>query len=573
MKHRRLQNLLTGLLILAMLFSLLSTTAFAEEPRETFVAATEKTGTGSIVVTVYDQDPENAGTGAQITQGLSNPVDGVGINAKKIGSVVELTTTTTEEGTVTTNIQVAFGLTEDMAQLVGLNPTRQDYIASNGGTYYYAPGTVQDALANADKATIESSLNSTHDQRHTTGENDGDGAKGIATFSGLDAGVYLLAKSELPAESTTDLAPFLVSVPMYVGDEWKTDVYAYPKVRTASIKNEKTVDDPDKYVNAGQTLKFTITETIPASNAVPGTGQANTFTKFVITDTNISGTLDITEDTIKVLLNDKELTNQVDAEYYTPAYDGTVLTVTLTEKGLEELNKGLSNQQTLKVTYDAKVATDVAFQSTLTNSASLAYRRAGMATDADDATVTASRVNLYTYGIDLTKTLSDNQDSISGNEIQFALYSDQECTTQISMTAGTGAGAGGYWRAADGESPATMSVDAATSHLKLYGLEPGTYYLKETATKTGYTKLDAPITIVITAPTEAGNEPIATVNNATAQVTDGVVSLSVVNTKTEAGFTLPQTGGDGTLLVTAIGLGLLFLGVILLVAYRRKPRT
>lgn len=568
MKHRRLQNLLTGLLILAMLFSLLSTTAFAEE---TFVDATAKTittGTGSIVVTVYDQAPGTAGTGAAWNDATGNPIDGVGINAKRIGSVVDLTTTKTENGTVTSTTQVAFGLTKEMAQLVGLNPTTQDYIASNGDTYYYAPGAVQTALANANKATIESSLNKSHDQQCTTGGNPGDDNKGVATFSGLNAGVYLLAKSALPAESTTDLAPFLVSVPMYVGDSWKNTVYAYPKVRTASITNEKTVNDADKYVHAGQTLKFTITETIPASNVVTGTGQANTFTKFVITDTNTNRTLDITEDTIKVLLNDTELTNQTDGEYYTTAYDGTELTVTLTDKGLQELNTGLSKQQTLKVTYQAKVATDVAFQSTLTNSASLAYRRAGMATGADDATVAASTVTLYTYGIDLTKTLSDGG-KIQANEIQFALYSDKECTTQINMIAGTGAGADGYWRAAEGT--AEMSVGSQGS-LKLYGLEPGTYYLKETATMEGYTKLDAPTAIEITKPETPGNEPTATVNGTTAQVTGGVVSLSVVNTKTEAGFTLPQTGGNGTLLVTAIGLGLLFLGVILLVVYRRKPR-
>ena len=53
-------------------------------------------------------------------------------------------------------------------------------------------------------------------------------------------------------------------------------------------------------------------------------------------------------------------------------------------------------------------------------------------------------------------------------------------------------------------------------------------------------------------------------------MTNGLVSLSVENTKNETGFHLPQTGGAGTLAVTAIGLGLLCAGVILLVVYRRK---
>ena len=93
-----------------------------------------------------------------------------------------------------------------------------------------------------------------------------------------------------------------------------------------------------------------------------------------------------------------------------------------------------------------------------------------------------------------------------------------------------------------------MYVDTE-GKLNLYGLEPGTYYLSETATMDGYTRLDAPITIIITG---VDGTATATVNGANAQVTDGVVYLSVENTKNELGFTLPQTGGTGTLVVTAM---------------------
>ena len=62
----------------------------------------------------------------------------------------------------------------------------------------------------------------------------------------------------------------------------------------------------------------------------------------------------------------------------------------------------------------------------------------------------------------------------------------------------------------------------------------------------------------------------ASVNAAQVQVTAGVVALEVENTKNALGFTLPQTGGAGTLLITAIGLGLLCMGVILLAVYRTK---
>lgn len=560
MKSKHARRLFAVVLTLVLSVGLLGTGVLAVDSVNA-EQVKEKTGSnGSIVVTVYDQDPGQAGTGAQISSGLSNPVEGVGINALRIGSVVELTST--DNGVVST--QVAFGLTQTYANLLGLKTN--DAIASQNDTYYFAPTDVQTALGNATQANIEAYLD--NDQNGAT--NKVTGADGVATFDTLPYGLYLLAKSSLPADATTDLVPFLVSVPMYVesqsGDAWQSTVYAYPKVRTADITISKIVNETDKYVNAGQTLEYTVTTTIPASQSATGTGSANGFTSFVITDTNANSTLDIDENTVEVTLGQTTLTQETQ---YTVSYTGGVLTITLTDTattgGLAELNKNLGTQQTISVTYNATVATDEDFSTKLTNTAKATYQREGMENSADTE---EAKVDLYTYGIDLTKTLSDVDDSIDQDTIIFALYSDQSCTTQIPVVAGTGT-TGGYWVAASGNSSATMYVDTS-GNLNLYGLEPGTYYLKETATMEGYTLLDEPITIVITAPETLGDEATATVNGANAQVTNGVVSLSVENTKITTGFTLPQTGGAGTLLATAIGLGLLCAAVILLVVYRKK---
>ena len=478
---------------------------------------------------------------------MSNPVEGVGINALRIGSVVELTST---DGSGTVSTQVAFGLSNDMVTLLGLGTDQA--IASKDTTQYFEPAVVQAALSTANKDTIESTLNGASNKINQV-----TGSDGAATFTGLNYGLYLLAKSALPADATTDLVPFLVSVPMYVestsGDAWQSTVYAYPKVRTADITISKTVDDTDIYVNAGQTLRYTVTTTIPA--AATGNGTANEFTSFVITDTNTDSTLNIDESTVVVKLGD-------DALACTPVYDGSVLTLTLTTADLDALNANLNQAQTITVTYDATVATDVTFASKITNTAKATYQRDGM-TEAADASDT---VDLYTYGIDLTKTLSDSG-TITPSTISFALYTNETCTdaNKIPVVSGNG----GYWKAAAEETtPVVMYVDT-NGKLNLYGLEPGTYYLKETATMDGYTLLAQPITIVIADENHDGTAT-ATVNGANAQVTDGVVSLTVENTRNTAGFTLPQTGGAGTLMVTAIGLGLLCVGVILLVVYRRK---
>lgn len=568
MKFTLAKRLLTAGLTLALSVGLLGTSALAAG---TVNSVTEKTGSdGRIVVTVYDQDPGSAGTG-EATSMSGEPVEGVGINALRIGSVVELTSTD-DSGTVST--QVAFGLEETFANLLGLDTTSA--IASQDSTYYFTPTAVQTALGNATQADIEAYLDD--DQNGAT--NKVTGADGVATFDNLTYGLYLLAKSALPADATTDLLPFLVSVPMYVNDAWESTVYAYPKVRTDDITISKTADDQDGtaypddiHVNAGQTLKYTVTTTIPA--AASGNGNANGFTSFVITDTNTGSTLDIELSTVEVKLGETAFTPTEDYTVtYSDAQGNSVLTITLTDTattgGLAKLNQNLSTQQTITVTYNATVATDVDFSTKLTNTAKATYQREGMATSADTEEV---KVDLYTYGIDLTKTLSEG--SIAADTISFELYKDNQgqLGDKIPVTSATG-GKSGYWQAASATTSETNTYTmyvGTDGKLNLYGLEPGTYYLKETATMSGYTLLTEPITIVISDDDKDGTAT-ATVNGANAQVTNGVVYLSVENTKNDMGFTLPQTGGPGTLTATAIGLGLLCAGVILLVVYRKKGR-
>lgn len=563
MKSKLAKRLSAVLLSLALCVGLLGTSAFASG---TVNEVKEKTGTtGSIVVTVYDQEPGSAGTGAQVNN-LSNPVQGVGINALRIGSVVELTST--DNGTVST--QVAFGLSNEICILLKMNTNNAIAIQEAGGTttYYFTPTAVQTALENATQADIETYF----DKIDNGVINDVTGDDGVATFDNLPYGLYLLAKSSLPADATTDLVPFLVSVPMYVesasGDAWQSTVYAYPKVRTADITISKTVDDEEGkdysngshiHVNAGQILEYTVTVTIPA--AATGNGSANQFTSFMITDTNAGSTLHINANTVEVKLGGNEL-------QCTPVYNGTDLTLTLGESDLTTLNNDLSQEQTITVTYDATVATDVSFFTQLTNTAKATYQREGMTATADTNTVT---VDLFTYGIDLTKTLSDSG-TITEKTISFELYKDNQgqLGDKIPVTSATD-GKSGYWVAANEETSSVVMYVDTYGKLNLYGLEPGTYYLKETNTMEGYTLLDKPITIVITDEDNDGTAT-ATVNGAIAQVANGVVPLSVENTKNQAGFTLPQTGGAGTLLATAIGLGLLCAAVILLVVYRKKGR-
>lgn len=558
MKSKIAKRLLSAVLALALTVGLLSSTALAADP---VVTVHEKTGNdGKIVVTVYDQVPGVSGDGSQQTPS-GTPVKNVGINALRIGSVVELTSTS-EAGAVST--QVAFGLTSNYVDLLGLKSETPITSQTNNQiiTYYFTPSVVQQALEKATQSSIESFL----DGNGSGSRNEPTNGDGIATFDNLQYGLYLLAKSSLPADATTDLVPFLVSVPMYVTDAWTNTVYAYPKVRTAGITIAKTLDDhdtvtdPDIHVNSGQTLAYTVTATIPASKSTSGTGSANEFIHFAITDTNTDSTLNIDEHSVAVSLNGTTLHNETD---YERTYDGAVLTITLEESGLETLNGSLNALQTLTLTYNAVVATDVSFSTKLINKAKVTYQRSGMTTSADTS---EAENTLYTYGIELTKSLSDGS-QISPNEIAFELYQGDSGDAKIPVALAA-TGGEGYWQTDSSASSYTMHVDA-TGKLYLYGLEPGTYRLKETATMDGYALLKDPIVIVIS-DEERDGTATATVNDVSVTVTDGIVPLAVENTKNNLDFTLPQTGGAGTLMATAIGLGLLCAGVILLIVYRRK---
>lgn len=544
MRRTFFKRLAAGVVTLALLTGTLCTAAFAAV---TVNEVKEKTGTGIIHVTVKDQDPATMpGDGTQDNTVTGTPVSGVGINALRIGNVVELTTTDSETGTVTT--QAAFGISDAQIQkLLGLDT--QTSLAENAGVTYYKPETVQKAVEDADQAEVETYLN---EHKESTGTTDNYGS---VNFTNLSYGLYLLAKSELPAESTTDLAPFLVSLPMYQEDSqtWSGEVYAYPKVRTSQITLTKSADL--QYVAGTDTVAFRIDISIPAAKSTEAA--ALPFTQFVLNDDNKNSTLTIDETSLTV--------SGMGTDGYT--FDKDSSTLTFTDAGLAVLNQNLTTDQTVTITYNATLTQNSTFASELTNVATLTYRREG----SQEGTATSNTVSLYTYGLHLKKTLSDAKDSIQASAISFALYQDADCQQKIAATATSQNSS--FWVTA-GTASGQMYVDT-NGDLYIYGVKPGTYYLKEESTQTGYTLLEKPIEIVIGADVSEGASAgaiTATVNGGTAQVTDGIVSLTVENTKSVLGFTLPKTGGSGTLLATALGLGLLALAVVLLVLYRKKNR-
>lgn len=197
--------------------------------------------------------------------------------------------------------------------------------------------------------------------------------------------------------------------------------------------------------------------------------------------------------------------------------------------------------------------------------------------------------DVYTYGIQVQKK-GEEQDGTTVDNLTGAVFeltaadSDgnyNSAADPISFVPTTPNTVDGAYRKAvtDTESNAIDDLEvgnAQTSNsgqLQLSGLDVGTYYLKEIKAPDGYNLLAQPVKITIT----DGGET----NDGTTTPADGIVDdknattgyvsgITITNTQ---GFTLPTTGGMGTVLFTAGGVVLMGAGLVLLVVFLRRRRA
>lgn len=190
---------------------------------------------------------------------------------------------------------------------------------------------------------------------------------------------------------------------------------------------------------------------------------------------------------------------------------------------------------------------------------------------------------VFTYGMEITKT----DDAQPANRLTGAEFTLQEVDDDGNATGNAltfveiRTGSGTYRLAKSGETSANTKLvvggDNANTMkgvLKISGLDVGTYILTETKAPDSYVKPAQTFKITISDEKTIGSENNSIPNgkvefteNETEKETDGYVRQTIKNTK---GFTLPTTGGMGTVLFTAGGVLLMGAGLVVLVLFLRR---
>lgn len=431
-----------------------------------------------------------------------------------------------------------------------------DYIndADNAVTNDFRTATAEDLAAFYD--ALASYLTSQVPAPTISGSatNDSQTDNADVTISDLEMGNYLLlvtGGTRLYNPASATIAPY------WDGDSWEIqngtqDVAVDLKSSDPDV--EKKADDTS--VQIGQTVNFTITADVPQypENATQKT--------FKIVDIMTSGLAYTETAPVVVGINaEGEETTLSDGDAYTYTKDGQSFTIELDYDKVSTYTK-------IEVTYSATVTADAVVYDDVTNTAQLVYDT-NPYVDSDYETG-GDKVDIYTYGIDVTKV----DQNATETKLPGAEFTLTDSDTTVMKFVGT---AGEYRVAlADEEDATTTLITDADGKLIINGLAEDTYTLTETKAPDGYILPSNPETVVVI--NDEDNNGIAEgtfgdVNDTTEN--DEYVAGTIGNISESEGVpSLPTTGGMGTILFTTVGLVLVGgAAILLVVVYKRKKEN
>lgn len=381
--------------------------------------------------------------------------------------------------------------------------------------------------------------------------------KYTATFTGLDYGYYVVAVPGATVADTNSQYAALVRV-------HSTTVSVDIKGALPTVDKKVQVDGTGKDATdakIGDTLKFTLTSTIPDMSAY------NTYT-FNFKDTLSKGLTFKQVDSVKVEGANSSLTEGTD---YTvtksETTDNTLLTVAMKDfKTRQQANAG----KTITVTYTATLNEKAAVGGHgNTNSATIQY--SNDPSNGGTGESEPSKVRVFTYGFTVDKYTGDEYTDgaarLPGAKFTLAPKNGDPMSF-VKVKDGNATENAVYRVATDDEKASTTTTTITTpanGKVDFRGLKNGEYTLTETEAPAGYNKLASAIGVKVEGQNNGTDTTNATVtityNNDNGNDYNQTASNGVIPVRNKSGVTLPGTGGMGTIAFTVIGVLVIALGV------------
>ena len=333
------------------------------------------------------------------------------------------------------------------------------------------------------------------------------------------------------------------------------------KAETPSITKKADVND----VEIGQIVTYTITTTIPK--------QLSETMVYRITDTLTEG-LDfvnfnepnaiVTQDNLEIdaKLKDKNTENYTPITEIKASVKGRTMTINLAQYIKD--NQAKIGQE-IRIQYKAKVNEKAVIKTN--NSATLVYGKEEQNTIVNKP----EQVKTPTFPVHINK-VDDKQAALGG--VKFELYTDNGGQKGTAINVSNSKDGiykvqpkSGITEMVTVGSDITNAEFGKTNgfNLVINGLKAGTYWLQETQALDGYNKIKEPIKITVTN-NDNGQYTISTDQKDGITAVDNIVTI--VNKTSSA---LPETGGTGTLLLTAVGA--LLVAVAMIRFMRRKQEN
>ena len=414
----------------------------------------------------------------------------------------------------------------------------------------------KDLIAFAAKAAKYKATNKIVDTKTATGV-----ADNTATFDELVPGYYLVQpeKGSTSADRKTDA--MLVNVPSDKAAELQL------KSEYPSVEKKVDTDKTESSAQIGQKVNFTLT------SKVPDMSEFDTY-YFAFKDTMSKG-LTFDESSVTVTIGEQKLTKVTDFTV-TTAKDETSGATNITIEILNMKTKYADKAgKTITVTYSATLNKDAVVGTDGNTNSARVEDQNGPATD-NHGTSNPSITTTRTYPVKVQKhAFEDTADTTSVLAgAKFALstsataptftkgedgsYTLENSDTNVVRLVGSNAS----YRVAEKNDEAgavTYFTTVGTSVTTINGLKAGTYYLHEIEAPEGYNKLTAPVKVTITETTGKDGK----VTGVTYTVGDTDQSTNdTVKVENKTGSMLPSTGGMGTIGLTALGVGVVALGVL-----------